>query len=147
MPDFSEWENDLIERNRVARLATVDENNNPHVVVIVYAFDGKRFFTPIDDKPKKVPYRKLRRIRNIENNKAVSLLIDEYSEDWSMLAWVQIRGRAEIIESGKNHSLGVKLLNDKYEQYADMNLEGKPMIIIYPVKIASWRAADHINEN
>jgi len=141
MPDFSKWESELLERNRVARLATVDENSNPHVVVIVYAFDGKRIFTPIDEKPKKVPYRKLRRIRNIENNKAVSLLVDEYFEDWSGLAWVQVRGRAEILECGKNHSLGIKLLNEKYEQYAVMNLDDKPLIVIYPVKIVSWRAS------
>lgn len=140
MPQFSEWEHDLLKRSRVARLATVDVKNNPHVVVVVYAFDGKRIFTPIDEKPKKDPSKKLKRIRNIENNRAVSILMDEYYEDWSRLAWVQVRGRADILEAGKLYSKGISLLKRKYEQYEQMKIDDKPLIIIHPTKVVSWRA-------
>ena len=140
MPQFSEWEEELVHRNRVARLGTVDEKNNPHVVVIVYAFDGRKLFTPIDEKPKKDKPAKLKRIRNIDKNRAVTVLVDEYYEDWTKLAWVQIRGRADIVESGSLYDTGLSLLRDKYSQYADMKLDDKPLIVVHPVKIVSWRA-------
>lgn len=140
MPQFSEWEHDLLNRSRVARLATVDEKNNPHVVVVVYAFDGNIIFTPIDEKPKKDPSKKLKRIKNIENNRAVSILIDEYYEDWSRLVWVQVRGRADIVETGRLYSKGISSLVAKYKQYEEMKIDDKPLIIIHPTKVVSWRA-------
>ena len=43
-----------LHNSRIARLATVDpENNQPYVVPVVFAFDGNNIFIPIDDKPKK----------------------------------------------------------------------------------------------
>ncbi len=140
MPVFADWEEELVNRSRVARLATVDEKNNPHLVVIVYAFDGKRIYTPVDEKPKKDSSKKLKRIRNIENNKAVTVLVDDYYEDWSRLAWVQIRGRADILISGRIYEKGISLLNSKYPQYTEMKIDDKPMIVIHPVRIVSWRA-------
>lgn len=142
MPEFLDWEENVLTRNRVARMATVDEKGNPHVVPVVYACDGKRIFTPIDEKPKKDPAKKLRRIKNIENNKAVNLLVDEYSDDWSELLWVQLRGRADILYKGKIYENGIKLLKSKYHQYAEMKIEENPLIVIYPVKIVSWRAQE-----
>lgn len=140
MPELSQWEEELVRESRVARMATVDEKNNPHVVVIVYAFDGKRLFTPIDEKPKKDSSKKLRRIRNIENNRAVTVLVDQYNEDWSRLAWVQVRGRADILTDGRVYEKGISLLNEKYMQYSEMRLDDKPLIVVHPTKIVSWRA-------
>lgn len=48
--EIRDWERQFIERHRVARLATVDKKGQPHVVPIVYAFDGARLFTPLDRK-------------------------------------------------------------------------------------------------
>lgn len=140
MPELSQWEEELVRESRVARMATVDEKNNPHVVVIVYAFDGKRLFTPIDEKPKKDSSKKLRRIRNIENNRAVTVLVDQYHEDWSRLAWVQLRGRADILTEGRVYEKGISLLNKKYIQYSEMRLDDKPLIVVYLTKVVSWRA-------
>ena len=40
--------------SKIARLATVDpENNQPYVVPVVFAFDGNNIFVPIDEKHKK----------------------------------------------------------------------------------------------
>lgn len=140
MPEFSQWEEELVRESRVARMATVDEKDTPHVVAIVYGFDGKRLFTPIDEKPKKDSTKKLRRIKNIENNRAVTVLVDQYHEDWSRLAWVQVRGRADILTDGRVYEKGISLLNEKYIQYSEMRLDDKPLIVVYPTKIVSWRA-------
>lgn len=134
------WEGSFIERQRVARLATVDEWGRPHLVPIVFAFDGHRLFTPIDAKPKRVSPQRLQRVRNIRVNPQVTVLFDEYSEDWRKLAWVQLRGRAEFVESGPERQAGVELLGGKYPQYTVEALAGKPVIIIKVESLTGWRA-------
>ena len=37
---------------RVARLATADVDGHPYIVPVCYAFDGTRFYIPLDEKPK-----------------------------------------------------------------------------------------------
>jgi PPOX class probable F420-dependent enzyme len=137
---MTDWEHTFIANHWVARLATVDSQGRPHVVPIVYAFDGRRLYTPIDEKPKRVGVYRLQRVRNIQTNPHVAVIIDDYGEDWGRLAWVQIRGTATIVEAGPEHAAGVWLLHDKYPQYQAMPLEGRPIIVITPDRITSWRA-------
>jgi PPOX class probable F420-dependent enzyme len=133
-------ERHFIERQPVARLSTVDTGCRPHVIPIVFAFDGQRLFTPIDRKPKRAGVRKLRRVLNIQINPGVTVLLDEYHDDWSQLAWVQLRGQANFVESGSERDLGVSLLKAKYPQYEDQSLVGQPIIIITVEQVVSWRA-------
>lgn len=137
---ISEWEQNFIRGQRVAHLATVDADGQPHAVPIVYAFDGQRLFTPIDEKPKKVGAYRLQRVRNIREDNRVAVIIDRYNEDWDQLAWVQLRGEAKIITSGQPYDSGVQLLSSKYPQYQEMPLAGRPLILIAPRKVTSWRA-------
>jgi PPOX class probable F420-dependent enzyme len=82
---------------RVARLATIDfEEAKPHIVPVIFVFDGDSYYVPIDKKPKTDPKR-LRRIRNIQENPNVALLIDKYYEDWSKLFFVMIQGKGSLI--------------------------------------------------
>lgn len=140
MPIISDWERPFIQDRRVARLATVDSDGQPHAVPIVYGFDGQRLYTPIDEKPKRVGAYQLQRVRNIQVNHRVAVIIDEYSENWDQLAWVQIRGEAKIITNGEVYDSGVQLLASKYHQYKEMPLAGRPVILIAPDKVTSWRA-------
>ena len=75
---------------RVARLATVSRDGRPHVVPICFVLDGDTLHTAVDEKPKRT--RSLQRLRNIEANPNVEVLIDGYDEDWSRLWWVRLRG-------------------------------------------------------
>ncbi|MDX1522712.1 MAG: TIGR03668 family PPOX class F420-dependent oxidoreductase, partial [Anaerolineae bacterium] len=130
MPDISlsDWERALIITQPVARLATVDEFGQPHVIPIVYVFDQMRFFTPIDGKKKRTPEaRRLRRVRNILQNPRVSLIIDVYDADWSQLAWVQVRGTAQLIDDGPTHQKAIDLLRRKYDQYQRVPLGEWPV--------------------
>ncbi len=131
---------EFIKSHKVARLATVDGLGRPLVVPICYYFDGGFIYTPIDKKPKRASPKELRRVRNIIENPNVSLLIDEYYEDWTKLCYVIINGRAEIIESGEEYQNSLRLLSEKYTQYADMKLSGLnlPVIKIIPERIISW---------
>ncbi|MGH8543502.1 MAG: pyridoxamine 5'-phosphate oxidase family protein, partial [Gammaproteobacteria bacterium] len=84
----------FIRAARIAHLATADKNGRPHIIPICFVFDGKNFYSPIDEKPKRSLPSKLKRLRNIEENPQISLVIDRYDEDWSKLAYVLVFGRA-----------------------------------------------------
>jgi PPOX class probable F420-dependent enzyme len=121
---------------RVAHLATADASGQPLVIPICFAFDGKEFFSPIDEKPKRTT--RLKRVRNIEENPKVSLIIDRYDEDWHRLAYLLIRGTAKILLRGQRHRKGVYLLRRKYPQYRSMAINDRPMIVIIPKQLTSW---------
>jgi PPOX class probable F420-dependent enzyme len=123
---------------RVARLATVDERGRPHIVPIVFAYDAERLYTPVDAKPKSVTPARLRRLMNIAANPEVQVLIDHYEEDWSQLQYVQLRGRAVVLESGDGWENGCRLLEAKYPQYESMPLAGRPIIQMEIEEIVSW---------
>jgi PPOX class probable F420-dependent enzyme len=126
---------------RVARLATADEQGRPYVVPVCYAFTGDSFYIALDSKPKSVQVTRLRRVRNILANPHVSLLIDTYQEDWSRLAYVMVSGRAALADPGsEHHALAIGLLREKYPQYRAMPIEQNPIIVITPTSMHSWHA-------
>ena len=140
--------NAIIYNARIARLATVDSKSKPHLVPVVFAFDGEHYYIPIDKKTKQEPSKseKLKRVKNIQTNPNTVLLIDEYNEDWTNLYFVMIQGRASLISNKKgeqqNELLQLegahKLLSDKYPQYQKIGI-GAYIIIIYPQKVITWK--------
>ncbi len=88
----------LIKRAKVARLATVDQKSHPYVVPVVFVFHENSFFIPLDEKVKTVNARKLKRVKNIEKNPNVTLLIDKYQNDWKKLFFLMIHGKATVID-------------------------------------------------
>ncbi|MYE53601.1 MAG: TIGR03668 family PPOX class F420-dependent oxidoreductase [Chloroflexi bacterium] len=137
---FSAAAAQFIASHRVARFATADAGGAPYAVPICYAFDGERIYTAIDLKPKTVGGSHLKRVRNILENRNVAIVIDDYSEDWSELAYVMIRGTAEIIEGGEERDGAEALLREKYAQYAEMLEPGCAIISITPKRVVSWGA-------
>jgi PPOX class probable F420-dependent enzyme len=130
----------FIRSARVAHLATAGANGQPHVIPICFVFDGANFYSPIDEKPKRVTAPKLKRLRNIRENPRVALVIDRYDENWAKLAYILIIGRARILASGSNHRKAVVLLRRKYLQYRTMRIDRLPMILIRPTRTTSWGA-------
>lgn len=128
---------------RVARLATANKDGRPSVVPICFALVEDAIVTALDDKPKKHDRSSLRRVRDIEANPFVAVLVDQYSEDWRRLEWVQVKGQAQLVEpSTTEHRRGVEALRMKYEQYANHTLEDRPVIRIRPGHVVSWGAID-----
>jgi coenzyme F420-0:L-glutamate ligase / coenzyme F420-1:gamma-L-glutamate ligase len=123
---------------RIAHLATADAGGQPLVIPICFAFDGKEFFSPIDEKPKRLPLQRLKRLRNIEENSQVSLVIDRYDEDWRKLGYILVSGRARISLTGQKHRRAVSLLRRKYHQYHSMAIDQRPMIVIKPLGVKTW---------
>ena len=81
---------------------------------------------------------KLRRVLNITQNPEISFIVDHYDEDWRKLGYVIVRGKAEIMQTGKEHDHALFLLKRKYRQYRRMNLRNRPVIRIVPTKITVW---------
>ncbi|HEX5139994.1 MAG TPA: TIGR03668 family PPOX class F420-dependent oxidoreductase [Dehalococcoidia bacterium] len=123
---------------RVGHLATVDERGRPHVVPVCFAVQGDIAYIALDAKPKRVPVRELRRIHNLLANPEVQLLIDRWDEDWSRLAYLQLRGRATVIDAGDEQAAAVRLLRDKYPQYRDMAIDAAPVIRIEVRRYVAW---------
>lgn len=128
----------FLQAQRVARLATVDARDRPHAVPIVFAYADGCVYTPVDLKPKSAPPKRLRRVRNIAANPQVQVLVDHYDEDWRRLGYVQLRGRAELIERGSEYRRALRLLERKYPQYADLPLSGRLVIKVTVGHVVSW---------
>jgi PPOX class probable F420-dependent enzyme len=128
---------------RVARLATVDDKNRPHIVPICFVYDGKVFYTAVDRKPKRVTPKRLARLRNIRTVPRIALLIDEYDDDWTRLWYVLIRGKAKLIPKSahREHASAIRKLRAKYAQYAQGMLADDAAIIrIIPERATFWGA-------
>src|SRR4028119_594934 len=127
---LSPEETSFLVRHRAPRPATADRGGEPHAVPVCFAYDGRLVHIALDEKPKDVPATRLKRVRNILENPNVALVADRYSEDWDLLAFVMVRGRAELVQpETAKHAAAVRLLRGKYHQYEKMKLEA-PVISV-----------------
>lgn len=118
---------------RVARLATADAIGQPHLVPITFAVDGDELVFVIDLKPKTTTA--LKRLRNIEENPAVSVLVDHYDDNWTQLWWVRADGQARIAEAT---TADLDLLSAKYPRYRQAPPPG-PAVRIAITKLIGWK--------
>lgn len=141
---LSEEASTFLSRSRVARLATSSPSGTgaePHVIPVCFAVapGAHHVYIALDEKPKTVDARRLKRVRNILENPNVALTADHYAEDWSRLAFVMVRGRATLAETGTDeHAAAVRLLRGKYHQYETMRIEDNPVISIATEKASFW---------
>ena len=129
----------------VARLATLASDGRPVQVPIVFAQVGERLWSPVDGKPKSGG--ELARVRNLRRSARVSLLLDEYDEDWQRLWWIALDARGEVLqpagwERDERFQAAVAALRDKYPQYGTLPLLGEPptLLAFHPQRVRSWCA-------
>lgn len=128
----------FLERQRRAALATVGADGAPHVVPCVYALVDDLIYTPLDRKPKRVTVGRLQRVRDIAVNPAVCLMVDEYDEDWTRLAWLQLRGDAVLVADEAEAARAAAALLARYPRYAALPLDGAPLIRITLRRVIEW---------
>ena len=142
MPSLSAAARELLTTGRVAHLATADQYARPHIVPVVFVWREPVLYTPLDRKPKRDDdWHALRRVRNIETNGRVAIVVDRYDEDWSRLAWVLLEGVATILEGGDERDAASKLLREKYAQYETLSLEGRPIVRVEIERASEWSSA------
>ena len=138
------WALELLEHERVARLAYVDDRDRPRVLPVTFAVVGDSVWSAIDDeKPKRTP--EPARLAHLRRRPEAALLVDVYDDDWSRLAWVQLLGRVEIVDVSRNARVGpdaaaaLAALAAKYPQYAERTPPG-PLIRLAVERAIHWRS-------
>ncbi len=132
---------DRLDHWPVARLATVGADH-PNQVPIVFARLGDEFWSPVDGKPKSG--RELARVKNVRERPHVSLLLDEYTPDWSRLWWIRVDATARVVGADDpRFADAVAALQAKYPQYAEVPVTGEPptLLAFRTRRIRSWSAA------
>ncbi len=115
---------------RVARLATADAQCRPHLVPVVFALQGDTVYSAVDAKPKRTT--KLRRLANVIDNPAVSLLVDHYEDDWDALWWVRADGRGRVLEGDQPEAR--EAIDRLRERYPQQRATG----VVLAVDVRSW---------
>lgn len=131
----------FLQSQPVGHLGTVDEGGQPHVVPVCFAVVGDRLYTPIDEKPKRVAPAELRRVRNLLARPRVCLTVDRYDEDWSRLAWLQVRGLAALVVDPGERRVALAALRARYPRYREMALEERHLIGIRLWRVVGWSAS------
>jgi PPOX class probable F420-dependent enzyme len=141
---LARWARELLEHERVARLAYVDDRDRPRVLPVTFAVAGDSVWSAIDDeKPKRTT--EPARLVYLRRRPEAALLADVYDDDWSRLAWVQLLGGVEIVDVprdarvGPDAAAGLAALAAKYPQYAERTPPG-PLIRLAVERVIHWRS-------
>jgi PPOX class probable F420-dependent enzyme len=135
LEELPEWAGELLASARVARLALLDERDLPRVLPVTFAVWEGAVWSAIDRKPKRAA--EPARVRRLRRRPEAALLVDRYEDDWSQLAWLELRGPVSI------HPVGPALeaLALRYEQYRADPPPG-PLLRLEAQDAVWWRAAD-----
>lgn len=128
----------LLDTVPVARLATVRPDGTPHLVPVTFARIGDRIVHMVDHKPKATTA--LQRLANLDHDPRASLLADHYEEDWDMLWWVRVDGRATVSRDGGEWKAVRRALQERHPQYRAHPPEG-PAVILEIERVSGWSAA------
>jgi coenzyme F420-0:L-glutamate ligase/coenzyme F420-1:gamma-L-glutamate ligase len=144
MPSWTPEARRFLEAHRVGHLATAGADGAPHVVPVCYALDDHTLYFVADAKPKRGPARDLARLRNVRANPRAAVVVDDWAEDWTRLAFVLVRGPAREITDPLAHAAALRLLRARYPQYVTMPLDdpvAHPVVAIEPARVVLWRSA------
>jgi PPOX class probable F420-dependent enzyme len=122
---------------RVARLATATPAG-PRLVPVTFAWHGGAAVWAVDAvKPKRTA--RLRRLRDLEADPRVALLVDHYADVWEELWWVELQGEAETLQ-GAAAEAALDALAARYPAYRAERPPG-PVVAIRPRRWAWWSAS------
>jgi PPOX class probable F420-dependent enzyme len=136
------WARELLAEARVARLGYMDGDDRPRVLPVTFAVAGGFVWSAIDEKPKRRPLPA--RVDYLRRRPEASLLVDEYDDDWTRLAWVQLLGRIEVVDA-VSAAGAMEALAAKYAQYATRAPPG-PLLRLGVKRVLWWRAAGGSND-
>jgi PPOX class probable F420-dependent enzyme len=136
---LTETQRRFLDLVRVAHLATAGTDAAPHLVPVCFCLDHNTLYITVDEKPKRADIP-LKRIRNIQQNPTVAVTVDRWDEDWTRLAWVMLRGQADILQDGDEHDRAQYQLRLRYPQYHAMNLAPLPVIAVRIKRVTAWGA-------
>jgi PPOX class probable F420-dependent enzyme len=140
-PVLTDQQRRFLDQSRVGHLATAGRDGAPHLVPVCFCVDDESLYITVDEKPKRTD-APLRRIRNIQENPAVAVTVDRWDEDWTRLAWIMLRGPADILPGGDEHDRAQDQLCRRYQQYRGMKLAPLPVIAVRIRRVLAWGVLD-----
>jgi nitroimidazol reductase NimA-like FMN-containing flavoprotein (pyridoxamine 5'-phosphate oxidase superfamily) len=124
---------DLLRLERIARVATAGPGGLPHVVPVCQVLvDGRVYFASGTQG---------RKVKNLEANPQVSVVVDVYAEAWGGLRGVMVQGRAALITRGPRFRKIRRLLYEKYLQYPDdaaIDESDSVIVEVTPTHVFTW---------
>lgn len=120
----------------VARLATADAAGRPHLVPVVFAIKQDVIYSVVDAKPKRSPA--LKRLANVRENPAVSLLADHYDQDWTKLWWARADGRGRVLDAVEPEARAA--IEELRRRYPQQRAAG-PVLAVDVQRWSGWSAA------
>ena len=138
LEDLPGWARELIGTAQVARLGLLDERDLPRVLPVTFTeFEGA-LWSAIDRKPKRSA--EPARVRRLRRRPEATLLVDVYHDDWTRLAWVELRGPVSVLEASVA-AAALEALAVKYEQYRAEPPPG-PLLRLAPEAFSCWRFSE-----
>jgi PPOX class probable F420-dependent enzyme len=132
--DLPDWALELLESERVGHLGLLDEDDLPRVLVVTFVVWEGAVWSAVDRKPKRTA--EPARVARLRRSPWVSFLVDRYDDDWTRLAWVELRGPVSVEPLGP----AVEALAAKYPQYVSEPPQG-PLLRLAPERCGCWRAS------
>ena len=123
---------EFVQLERVCRVATSGAAGMPHVVPVCHALGGGKLYIGSGTG---------RKMKNLVENPQVTVVVDVYSDAWSLLRGVMIQGRAKLVRRGPGFRRGRDLLYRKYPQYrreAALSPSDSVIVEITPMRVFSW---------
>jgi PPOX class probable F420-dependent enzyme len=138
LADLRAWAVEMLEDERVARLAFLDVDDRPRVLPITFAVAEGAIWSAIDEKPKRTA--EPARVNWLRRRPEAAVCIDIYDDDWGRLAWLQLLGRVDVLGLDAGGA-GLEALIAKYAPYRERRPPG-PLLRLGVERALSWRAAD-----
>ncbi|MFZ3069692.1 MAG: pyridoxamine 5'-phosphate oxidase family protein [Anaerolineaceae bacterium] len=129
----------FLEAPRLARMATVDKQGQPHVVPVWYGWDGESIWISA--------YADTRKIKNLEENPLISIAVDEVGESEKTSA-VILEGQAQLLREPREFLRGQFLwiykryvgeehiMEKTYQEWIEDPLN--TLIKLTPRKVSTW---------
>jgi pyridoxamine 5'-phosphate oxidase family protein len=122
MSVFTPSEIEYLASQRMARLATVGPDGQPHVVPVTFAFNAEEDAIDVGG----VNFGATKKWRDAQRNPRVTLLVDDVRGEPRRARALEVRGLAEV------HSSGGGAINPRFPNFAEEFLR------IRPTRIVSW---------
>jgi PPOX class probable F420-dependent enzyme len=140
LEELPRWARDLIASARVGRLGLLDEHDLPRVLPVTFALWEDAVWSAIDQKPKRAA--EPARVRRLRRRPDAALLVDRYDDDWSRLAWVELRGTVSVLDVAEAPA-ALDALQSKYAQYRNEPPPG-PLLRLVLDDVVLWRASEEV---
>lgn len=119
----------FIARAPVCRIATVRSDGAPHVIPVCPVFEGDTVYVDVGERSATA--------EGVRDRGLVTVLIDEYVDDWSQLKAVLLRCRARVVE-GEEKDRAWALIREKFPQYESVDWTPRLTLALEAYEWRQW---------